>query len=97
MRSARNPMGPVVASDATTQKARGGGRSARRVRVRPLRPCPVCAIILLLRFLNRRRNDLLGYLGERATAEWLEPLKAQGGYRIFHDVPCEGRKKEVQH
>ena len=52
----------------------------------------VCAVIVLLRFLSRRRNDLLGYLGERAAAEWLEPLKAEG-YRIFHDVPCEGRKK----
>ncbi len=52
----------------------------------------VCAIILLLRFLNRRRNDLLGYLGERAVAEYLERLKTDG-YRIFHDVPCEGRKK----
>ena len=51
-----------------------------------------CAVIVLLRFLNRRRNDLLGYLGERAVAEWLEPLKTDG-YRIFHDVPCEGRKK----
>lgn len=51
----------------------------------------LCAIIVLLRFLNRRRNDLLGYLGERAAAELLEPLKADG-YRIFHDVPCEGRK-----
>ena len=35
----------------------------------------VCAIIVPLRFLNRRRNDLLGYLGERAVAEHLEPLK----------------------
>jgi hypothetical protein len=52
----------------------------------------VCAIILLLRFLNRRRNDLLGYLGERAVAEHLEPLR-ESGYRIFHDVPCEGREK----
>src|SRR5262249_37161947 len=52
----------------------------------------VCAVIVLLRFLNRRRNDLLGYLGERTVAEWLEPLKSDG-YRIFHDVPCEGRKK----
>jgi hypothetical protein len=52
----------------------------------------VCAIILLHRFLNRRRNDLLGYLGERAAAESLEPVKADG-YRIFHDVPCQGRKK----
>ena len=52
----------------------------------------VCAIIVLLRFLNRRRNDLLGYLGERAVAEHLEALR-ESGYRIFHDVPCEGRKK----
>ena len=52
----------------------------------------VCAVIVLLRFLNRRRNDLLGYLGERAVAEHLEQLKPEG-YRIFHDVPCEGRKK----
>ena len=50
-----------------------------------------CAIIMLLRFLNRRRNDLLGYLGERAVAEHLEQLR-QSGFRIFHDVPCEGRK-----
>jgi len=52
----------------------------------------VYAIILLLRFLNRRRNDLLGYLGERAVAEHLEPLR-ESGFRIFHDVPCEGRRK----
>ncbi len=51
----------------------------------------VAAIIMLLRFLNRRRNDLLGYLGERAVAEQLEPLR-ESGFRIFHDVPCEGRK-----
>ena len=51
----------------------------------------VCVIIMLLRFLNRRRNDLLGYLGERAVAEHLEQLR-QSGFRIFHDVPCEGRK-----
>jgi hypothetical protein len=49
------------------------------------------ATILLFRFLHRRRNDLLGYLGERAVAEYLEPLR-QNGFRIFHDVPCEGRK-----
>jgi hypothetical protein len=52
----------------------------------------VYAMILLLQFLNRRRNDLLGYLGERAVAEHLEALR-EGDYRIFHDVPCEGRKK----
>jgi hypothetical protein len=52
----------------------------------------VCAIIMLIRFLNRRRNDLLGYLGERAVAEHLEGLR-ESGFRIFHDVPCEGRKK----
>ena len=50
------------------------------------------AIILLLQFLNRRRDDLLGYLGERAVAEYLEPLR-ESGFRIFHDVPCEGRNK----
>lgn len=50
------------------------------------------ATILLFRFLRRRRNDLLGYLGERAVAEYLEPLR-QNGFRIFHDVPCEGRTK----
>ena len=52
----------------------------------------VCAIIVLLRFLNRRRNDLLGYLGERAVAEQLDSLRLDG-FRVFHDVPCEGRKK----
>ena len=50
------------------------------------------AMFALLRVLNRRRNDLLGHLGERAVAEHLEALR-ETGYRIFHDVPCEGRKK----
>lgn len=45
---------------------------------------------LLLRFLRRRRNDFLGYLGERAVAENLESLR-EHGYRLFHDVPAEGR------
>jgi Nuclease-related domain. len=52
----------------------------------------LCAIIVLLRFLNRRRDDLLGYLGERAVAEQLDELR-EDGFRIFHDVPCEGRNK----
>lgn len=47
---------------------------------------------LLFRFLHRRRNDFLGYLGERLVAEYLDPLVSQG-YRIFHDVPAEGREK----
>ena len=51
-----------------------------------------CSVVVLFRFLRRRRDDLLGYLGERAVAEYLEPLLAQG-FRIFHDVPAEGRKK----
>jgi hypothetical protein len=51
------------------------------------------ATIFLFRFLHRRRNDLLGYVGERAVAEYLEPLLADG-FRIFHDVPAEGRKKD---
>jgi hypothetical protein len=46
----------------------------------------------LWRFLRRRRDDLLGYLGERAVAEYLDPLR-ESGFRIFHDVPCEGRKR----
>jgi len=32
------------------------------------------------------RNCSLGYLGERAVGEEMEPLLA-GGYRVFHDVP----------
>ncbi len=38
---------------------------------------------------NRDANDYLGFFGERYVAEFLEPLK-QEGWRIFHDVPCEG-------
>ena len=52
----------------------------------------ITATILLFRFLHRRRNDLLGYLGERAVAEYLEPLRAEG-FRVFHDVPAEGHRK----
>jgi hypothetical protein len=48
--------------------------------------------LLLFRFLHRRRNDFLGYLGERLVGEYLEPLVSQG-YRVFHDVPAEGRRK----
>jgi TRAP-type C4-dicarboxylate transport system permease small subunit len=48
--------------------------------------------ILIFRFLNRRRNYFLGYLGERTVAEYLEPLAAHG-YRVFHDVPADGRRK----
>jgi hypothetical protein len=43
--------------------------------------------------LHERRNLLLGYLGERTVGEALEPLMVDG-YRIFHDVPAEGRGKE---
>jgi hypothetical protein len=48
---------------------------------------------LLFRFLHRRRNDFLGYLGERLVSEYLEPLISQG-YRVFHDVPAEGRQRK---
>ena len=44
----------------------------------------------LLSLLHRQRNDRLGYLGERAVAEHLEPLLAKG-YQIFHDVPADGK------
>lgn len=46
----------------------------------------------LMNGLLRYRDDALGYRGERAVAEFLEPLLARG-YRIFHDVPAEGAKK----
>lgn len=45
------------------------------------------------RHFRERRNYLLGYLGEREVAENLEPLLAEG-YAIFHDMPCEGAKKD---
>jgi hypothetical protein len=48
---------------------------------------------LLFRFFHRRRNDFLGYLGERSVAEYLDSLGGQG-YRVFHDVPAEGRQKK---
>jgi hypothetical protein len=46
-----------------------------------------------LRLMMRARDDMLGYLGERAVAEFLEPLRARG-YRVFHDVPAEGALKD---
>lgn len=48
--------------------------------------------------LHRYRNDALGYLGERAVGEALEPLVSEG-FRVFHDVPAEGRtgKFNVDH
>ncbi|MGH7982214.1 MAG: nuclease-related domain-containing protein [Candidatus Udaeobacter sp.] len=66
-------------------------------------PAAACALLAFIgvliicarrlwRFLRRRRDDLLGYLGERAVAEYLDPLR-ENGFRIFHDVPCEGRKR----
>ena len=54
--------------------------------------CLIISTTLLFAFLRRRRNDFIGYLGERSVAEHLEPLIARG-YRIFHDVPAEGRDK----
>lgn len=53
----------------------------------------------LLHLLHRRRDDLLGYLGERAVGERLEPLLARG-YRIFHDVPAvsnSGKRFNLDH
>jgi len=49
--------------------------------------------IVLYRRLSRWRNERLGYLGERSVAERLDPL-VRDGYRIFHDVPAEGRRKD---
>ncbi len=39
--------------------------------------------------LFRYSNDHLGYLGERAVAEYLEKLTKEG-YLVFHDVPAVG-------
>jgi hypothetical protein len=52
----------------------------------------VLSVRRLFQFLQRRRDDLLGYLGERAVAEQLDVLRSES-FRIFHDVPAEGRKK----
>lgn len=58
----------------------------------------IFSIRLCMRSLGRYRNDRLGYLGERAVGEALEPLSALG-YRVFHDVPAEiaGKKFNVDH
>lgn len=45
----------------------------------------------VIRQLARNRNDRLGYLGERAVGEALEPL-VSAGYRLFHDVPAVSGK-----
>ena len=45
----------------------------------------------IMRTFSRYRNDRLGYLGERAVGEALEPLIASG-YRVFHDVPAVSGK-----
>jgi hypothetical protein len=43
----------------------------------------------LIALIDRRRNTALGYFGELAVAEALDPLKATG-HRVFHDVPGDG-------
>lgn len=47
-----------------------------------------CICYWTIRHFKTRRNYLLGYLGERAVAEELEPLTREG-YHVFHDVPVE--------
>ena len=44
----------------------------------------------MIRYLRNISNHRLGYFGERAVAEALEPLLFRS-YRLFHDVPMEGR------
>ncbi len=48
---------------------------------------------VLYRRLARWRNEHLGYLGERSVAERLDPL-VRAGYRVFHDIPAEGRQRD---
>jgi hypothetical protein len=52
----------------------------------------------VLQKLSRYRNDRLGYLGERAVGEALEPLFS-AGFRVFHDIPAEdeGKKFNIDH
>ena len=52
----------------------------------------IVAATVLLRLMRRRRNDFLGYLGERAVAESLDTLREKG-YRVFHDVNANGRER----
>ncbi len=42
------------------------------------------------RYISRRRDDLLDYMGERAVGEWLDTLPRE--YRVFHDVPVDEGK-----
>ena len=44
----------------------------------------------IYRHFTDRRNNLLGYLGERAVGEWLDTLPRE--YRVFHDVPVDEGK-----
>ena len=41
----------------------------------------------------KRTKLYLGWFGERLAAEKLRPLQAQG-YHVFHDIPCDGGKKD---
>jgi len=50
----------------------------------------------IYRWFHQRRRNLLGYLGERAVGEELEPLRAEG-YRVFHDVPGDGGDFNLDH
>lgn len=50
--------------------------------------------LFIHRHLEQRRTLELRYLGERAVAEELSPLLAQG-YRLFHDVAIHGVESNV--
>jgi hypothetical protein len=54
----------------------------------------LAASLWVVRTLGRRRDFMLGYLGERAVAEALAPLLASG-YRVFHDVPARARDRDI--
>ncbi len=53
----------------------------------------VVALSWAIRGMVRNRADRLGYLGEREVAEHLQPL-LRSGYRVFHDMPAEGRTSD---
>lgn len=52
----------------------------------------VASAAWLYRYIGKRRKWQLGYLGERAVAEYLDALAANS-YQLFHDVPAQGSKK----
>lgn len=58
----------------------------------------VTALVFVARHLRRvifeRQDYYMGFLGERATAQYLTPLMSEG-YEIYHDLPCSAASGAV--